>query len=192
MAESIDMARVVGMGRRLAFASVAAGTFHELNNSLQVISGLAELIGGRTDLPDAVAAKVNRMRLQIDRAATSIAALQTLAQETPDRVTSVDAGRIIEDLVALRRYSLDRAGISVEVEVTTPRPLVTADPHRLRDIILALLLNAEQAVDGQSSPEIAIGVGKDGEFVVLTIRDNGPGCQEIFASSRMPSSMQWP
>ena len=68
-AEANESVRLARLSRRASFAEIVSGTFHEFNNFLQVIGGLVELLGNRTDLPDSVVTKLDRMRVQTDRAA---------------------------------------------------------------------------------------------------------------------------
>jgi signal transduction histidine kinase len=173
--DEVASARRLALSRRLAFAEIAVGSVHELNNALQVIGGVVELLDRRTDLPDAVVTKLNRIGLQTDRAAAALSALQELSRATTGRPVGLDLDRLVEEVVALRRYRLDRAGVAVQVRGAAGRARVRADGTLVRHAILILLLNAEQAVESRPAPEIAIDVEVHDETVTLTVRDSGPG-----------------
>lgn len=168
-------ARAVSLSRRLAFAEVAGGAFHDLNNALQVIGGLVELLERRTDLPEPVVAKLVRISQQSGRAAAAIAAVQELRRATTGRRVEVDLNRVVDEVVALRRHQLQRAAIAVEVRTGTTPARATADAALLRHAILVLLINAEQAVEGRPDPAITIEGGAGDDRVMLIVRDSGPG-----------------
>ncbi|MEC8457608.1 MAG: ATP-binding protein, partial [Pseudomonadota bacterium] len=50
-----------------------------------------------------------------------------------------------------------------------------ADQFRLEQVIVNLIKNAAEAMDGQADPQLVLTVERRGERVRLIIADNGPG-----------------
>ncbi len=82
------------------------------------------------------------------------------------------------DTLELRRYVLHTAQIEVVTDLDPELPITWADPFQLQQVLLNLLTNAEHAV--RSSPgakRIVLRTRRDGERVVATVEDSGPGIQ---------------
>jgi len=88
-----------------------------------------------------------------------------------------------EDLCALLREVLEfvqpedeRQGIRHHVELPSGLPLVRIDSGAMRQVILNLLVNARQAMEGGG--ELIVRVQREGSFAILTVTDTGIGMQE--------------
>ncbi len=64
------------------------------------------------------------------------------------------------------------------VDEIPPDLQVDADPEQLFRIVLNLLRNAEEAVNGRDMAEIRISASRNGRRVLIHIADNGPGVPE--------------
>lgn len=175
---SEDLTRI---NRLATIARFVGGLAHELNNSLQVIGGLVELLSDRIELPADVLLRIQRIGSQSERASASIRQVMAFAREAPVELQSVELSAAAADAIALRRYQLGRAGITATIEGQALGSfLVRADPRQIRQILLNLLLNAEEALNGQYDRRIRVTLGRAGDRVHVIVEDSGPGVpQEI-------------
>ncbi|MCX6537763.1 MAG: HAMP domain-containing sensor histidine kinase [Acidobacteria bacterium] len=164
------------VNRWVLVTSVVRGTVHTVNNILQTIGGQAELLGQRQNLDDDVRRRLDRIAAQTLRAAALMRDLSSLGRESREIADRTDLREGVERVVSLRQYDLSRAQIRAEITGEAAGSSVAAiDPQALTLAILNIILNAEQALAGQSGARIAVEVGrKDGQFVI-SIADNGPG-----------------
>jgi len=164
------------LNRMTVTGHVLPNVAHELNNSLQVVSGLVEMLAGRSDLPADVRDKVSRIGAQSARAVWLMRELVAFARRDDHGVRAFDLGRVVEQALSLRRYHLSRARISVAVEREEQGPFrVRGDAHAVEQILLNLVINAEQALAGRNDPRITIALDVRDGFVELSVIDNGPG-----------------
>jgi two-component system, LuxR family, sensor kinase FixL len=166
---------------RLALiARLLDDTVHEANNALQVISGQAELIGmGAVD-------QVARERAgNIGRKARSTSLmlqdLLTFAQDATQRKERFTLSSIAGDALAMRRYSLTRLRIDVHVQPDAGDVWVLGSRRVLLQIVLNLVLNAEQALAGMPSATLRLHTCRCGDTIELTVEDCGPGLPETRA-----------
>ncbi len=87
-------------------ARLVAGLAHELNNTLQVVSGLVELLADRPDLPPDAVARLQKIGGQADKATTAIRQVLGYTRET----VGSDAG--VVDLAAVDRSGAGAASLS--------------------------------------------------------------------------------
>lgn len=168
-----------GQINRLATtARMVAGLAHELNNSLQVVSGLVELLGDRPDIPPDAVARIQRIGGQAEKATVAIRQVLGYARELGPETTSVDLAAVAEQGLALRRYQLGRAGITATVEAPSEPVMVRGDARALLQVLLNLVLNAEDALAQQPVRELRVTVQRQGTGARLVVRDTGHGVPE--------------
>lgn len=164
------------LNRMTVTGHVLPNVAHELNNSLQVVGGLVEMLAARSDLPADVREKVSRIGAQSARAVWLMRELVAFARRDDHGVRPFDLGRVVEQALSLRRYHLSRARITVTVEREPSGSFrVRGDAHAVEQILLNLVINAEQALAGRPDPQITIAFDVRDGFVEVSVVDNGPG-----------------
>src|SRR4030095_15116434 len=116
-AASLEGPHLVRLNRLATMGRLGAGLAHELNNKLQVVSGLVELLADRSDLPPDAVARLQKIGGQADKATTAIRQVLGYTREpaAPDPGV-VDVTAIVDQVLGLRRYQLGRLGITVTVD----------------------------------------------------------------------------
>jgi signal transduction histidine kinase len=168
-----ELARI---NRWVLVSSSVRGTVHTVNNILQTISGQAELLGQRPDLPDDARRRIDRIAIQTGRAAELMRELSALGRESSEAMDRADIRLVTERAVALRQYDMAKAQIALEVAGEAGGAAMGAiDVRALMLVLLNLLLNAQQALTGMPDARVILTVGRSGHQVSVTVKDNGPG-----------------
>jgi C4-dicarboxylate-specific signal transduction histidine kinase len=177
--------RLDALNRLTTAARLLSTAVHETSNSLQVMSGNAEMLeaqaGSTTADPEKMRNRAQAIKSHADRAGARLRALSALAAPSPGAKRPVDLRRLAEQAVDLRRYTLARARVAVAIEGEAVT--VVADDLALTRVLANLVLNAEVALAGQPSPAITVRVALAGAEATVTVADNGPG----LAADRGPS-----
>jgi C4-dicarboxylate-specific signal transduction histidine kinase len=153
-------------------AQLLPNAIHDVNNALQVITGSAELLDLAAGADEEVRRRGLAIRSQAGRATTILNELMAFTRDSSDRSQRLPVRPVIERALALRRYSLPKFGIksSLDGEETA-----LGNSRYLLQIVLNVLINAEQALAGRPGGRIAIEIARSAEPVLVTISDNGPG-----------------
>ena len=177
MAFPLTPEQLLQINRLALQARFVSGMAHELNNSLQVMSGLTELLAERTDLPDDALARIQKIGAQADRAGTVVRQVLGYTRDEPSAGPyPVDIAAIVDRAVALRRYRLGRAGIAVAWERPEGRgPVVTGDERQLLQLVLNLIVNAEEALEREQERTLRLSVRRIEPVVLCVVRDSGAG-----------------
>ena len=175
-----DLAHV---NRMMTIGSVLPNAAHEINNALQVVSGLVEMLDARDDLPPQVHEKLGRVAAQTGRATALVRDLLAYTRREQAAVARTDMVRLVQSTLSMRHYHLSRDRVRVSTRVDGDGPAwCRVDAHYLQQALVNLVLNAEQALRGRPDPRltIAVEVGR-GEVAVL-VEDNGGGLQSDAAA----------
>jgi two-component system C4-dicarboxylate transport sensor histidine kinase DctB len=166
------------LNRMTMVGHVLPNTAHELNNALQIAGGLVELLSLRTDIPEDVREKIARIGAQTARATEMIRELVGFARRDDAGAALVDVAKLVDRALAFRRYHLARARIVVSVEAVPGQVLARLDGHAVQQVVLNLVMNAEEALRGRPDARIAIRAGSGPEGVEIQVSDNGAGLGE--------------
>lgn len=173
-----------------ALGQLVSGIAHELNNPLTVIMGYAQLLLGKGLMP-AQQSEAEKVYQEAERARRIVKNLLYFARENRSERTRVDLNEIIERTLALRSYELRVEDIAVECDLAPRLPATMADPYQMQQVILNLLVNAEQALlEGRGHGHVWIrtrhvieGFGKNTrDHILLEVADDGPGIPPEIAS----------
>jgi two-component system C4-dicarboxylate transport sensor histidine kinase DctB len=158
---------------------------HELNNCLHVINGLAELAQEAPGLPPTVAHKLHRIVEQSNRAGRGIREVVAFARERSTATSRVDLGALVESVLAERRDPLLRLGAHIELDRPTEQSLeVVGTPLELEQLVLALVLNAEEALARVATPRrLKVELSGGGDTVLLRVTDSGGGVDPSIRAS---------
>ena len=167
--------QLLQINRLATSARMVASLAHELNNSLQVVSGLVELLGDRGDIPPEALARIQKIGGQAERATSAIRQVLTYTRELGQETGSVNLAGLADQAMTLRRYNLGRAGITATAHQPATPLIVTGDSRALLQLLLNLVVNAEEALTNQPKRELKIVVGRTGDAIRIAVCDSGHG-----------------
>ncbi len=169
--------------RLASIGRLASGVGHEINNPLTtVIANLYEAseAAREVELPAAAAAELRQSlddaRRGADRVRGIVADLRQLSRtddEGEEAMTALDLRHVVSQTVQLARYETrHRAEIHVDLGDVEQ---VLGNARRLGQLVLNLLVNAAEAMEGGRLGRIDVRVLGDRDAVVLEVEDNGRG-----------------
>jgi signal transduction histidine kinase/CheY-like chemotaxis protein len=169
-----------------ALGQLVSGIAHELNNPLTAIMGYAQLLLGHGLKPGQLS-EAKKVYHEAERARRIVKNLLYFARENKPERSHVDVNEIIERTLALRSYELRVENIAVDCDLAADLPKTMADPYQLQQVILNLVINAEQAlIEGRGQGHVWIRTRhlqqRTGDRISIEIADDGPGIAPEIAS----------
>lgn len=159
-----------------AVGQLASGIAHELSNPLTSIMGYAQLLLG--EKPRRGHGEEAKMIFdEAERARRIVKNLLSFARPAKTERTRADINEIIERAIALREYELKLRNIEVKRELQSGLPPTMADPNQLQQVVLNLIVNAEQAIAENQSRGIIVVRSRQTstQRIVIEVCDSGPG-----------------
>ena len=164
-----------------ALGQTISGVAHELNNPLATILSWAERLSQRPALDEPVRRGLETILSESERAARIVRNLLTFARKRQTTRAMVDVNQVVRETLALRAYEQRVTNITVIDALAAGLPQVFADGHQIQQVLLNLVINAEQAMlsaNGRGILVVRTWHDADQESVILEINDDGPGIPE--------------
>jgi signal transduction histidine kinase len=150
----------------------AAGLAHETRNPLNIIRGLAQLVGKQENLPPEIAAKSREIINETDRVTAQLNEFINYSRPREVRRAATNLSAVAGEVARALNYDLEEKKIQLEVLVESV--VIEADEQLLRQVLFNLVLNAIQAVPAQGVIRIRASQ-RSNEEAFIEVSDNGPG-----------------
>jgi two-component system NtrC family sensor kinase len=163
-----------------ALGQTISGVAHELNNPLATILTWAERLSQRS-VDEHTKRGLETILSESERAAKIVRNLLTFARKRQSTRAMVDLDRVVRETLALRSYEQRVTNITIVDALASGLPPVFADAHQIQQVLLNLIINAEQAMlsaNGRGTLVVRSWHDVERESVVLEISDDGPGIAE--------------
>jgi PAS domain S-box-containing protein len=127
----------------------------------------------RPDIPEAQEA-AQEMVKDARRAADIIDRVRTLYQKGTSQLNEVDINEVIEEIVAMMQNEANRKSIAIRTDFAQKPPKVMADRVQIQQVLMNLMLNGIEAMQGTSG-ELAVKSRVDGGQLSILVSDTGVG-----------------
>jgi len=163
---------------RLAFLGQAvAGVAHELSNPLAGLSGCAEVLASlAAKAPDATSRREGRefrdlIREEVARCERIVRSLVTTARSDQSTTAALDA--TVNSALSLLGHHPGFTRIRIRRRFPPDLPPARVDPDSIKQVVVALAVNAARAMEGHGS--LTFRGGREHGAVILDVIDTGPG-----------------
>ena len=163
-----------------ALGQTISGVAHELNNPLATILTCAERLAARPVEPETKRG-VETILGEAERAAKIVRNLLTFARKRNTTRALVDLNELVRDTLTSRAYEQRVSNITTLDALAGGLPHIFSDPHQVKQVLLNLIINAEQAMlaaNGRGSLVARSWYDEAQDMVSLEINDDGPGIPE--------------
>jgi signal transduction histidine kinase len=164
-----------------ALGQTISGVAHELNNPLATILSWAERLTDKDTLEPSVRRGLEMILSESERAARIVRNLLTFARKRQTTRAMVDVNQVTRETLALRAYEQRVSNIGVIDALAAGLPQVFADRHQVQQVLLNLIINAEQAMlsaNGRGILVVRSWHDSTQDSVILEVNDDGPGIPE--------------
>ncbi len=179
MALEEERAKRLDAERLSAISETAAGIAHEIRNPLSVILLQSQLLQ-RDDSKDGSFARSKKLGERIESTAKRIekiiTTLQALSRNAAlDPMEETTARGLFAEIAEFSNESLQRKGINLAAETAGLDLKFRCRPAQISQVLLNLVNNARDAIEGMEERWIRLGAHSDGSFIYLSVTDSGHG-----------------
>lgn len=163
-----------------AVGTLAAGVAHEISNPVHVIQGICSLALSDLDKDSDLAGDLSLIEGEAARCQKIVESLLDFARPGDSEKSLVSINRIVEESLDLMSHQRGAKSLTIETELDRELPMTLLDPGQIKQVVVNILFNAGQAMPegGDLRVETHSIENQARDFIVLNIRDSGPGIPE--------------
>ena len=164
-----------------SLGKMAAVVAHEINNPLSGILTYSKLIKKWIERGDVEEKKkqtiecLDLITAESRRCGDLVKNLLNFSHSAPMNVQPTEINRVLEQCVLLVRHHIDLANIVLHVTLAEGLPRLQCDPAQIEQVLLALLMNAVDAMPRGGNLWLESELGTNGSSVLIRVRDDGAG-----------------
>lgn len=179
-----DMIRAAKMASVGKLAAIVA---HEINNPLFGVRTYAKLLQRRLEKegvlkadPEGDTVKIlATIEGEVARCGEIVKNLLQFSRPSTPRIEPKPLNVAVEKAVRLIQHQIDLIGAEMVVELDKSLPDIPIDEQKIQQVLLALLINACEAVPkGSGRIEVRTRLSEAGDGVEVLVQDNGAGIDE--------------
>ena len=177
-------AQLAHIARVTTLGELTASIAHEVNQPLTatVINANASLHFLAAQPPNLEEARqaIECIAKDASRASDVVARVRSLAKRTPPQKELLNINETVREVIILTASEMQSSHVFLRTQFFGDLPLILGDRVQLQQVILNLILNAIEAMNGvaEGSRELFVSTAADGSNAVLVaISDTGPGLE---------------
>ncbi|PJF10844.1 ATP-binding protein [Pseudorhodobacter sp. MZDSW-24AT] len=177
-------ADLVQASKMAALGQMSAALSHEFNQPLAAARTYADNAGVLMDRGRMAEARgnIDRILSLIDRLTSISRHLRSFARTPGQKLSHVTLAEVVEAAVEIATLRIRAADATLSITLAPDLPQVVAGPVRLQQVLVNILTNAVDAVEGLDTRQITLTAHPAGEDVLIRIADTGPGVPDALAS----------
>ncbi|MBF0153184.1 MAG: PAS domain S-box protein [Magnetococcales bacterium] len=168
--------------KMISLGALASGILHEINNPTAAITGILETLRDLGEESEGRSGAeylglLDLMHEQIDRITSITRDVADFSQSQPDEIQFLDLNDLIRKSVRLMGFDKRLRTIRMTLDLDRELPAVNASGSQLRQVIINLLINAADALEGITDRrrEVILSTGIQDGKIRMSVADNGVG-----------------
>ncbi len=168
---------LVHSAKMAALGRMSTAIVHEVSQPLAALEATLATAGLLAEKEGAkkVGERLLDARSLVKRMQRTVKHLKTFGRKGASDLEPVCVDAVVRNALDLAAPRAKTLGLAPTLEADGPSPLVTAVAVRLEQVMLNLILNALDAVEGRKSPSVTIRRAMEAGRVSVTVVDNGSG-----------------
>jgi histidine kinase len=183
--------QLIQASKMATLGEMATGVAHELNQPLSVIKTASSFLRRKADKREEINADILRTMAEeidnhVDRASKIIGHMREFGRKSDVVKEKVQINDVLKRAVDFFKQQLKLREIEVVEDLDKDLPLVLADPNRLEQVFVNLLINARDAIEKKCETggpkkgpkRITLNTKTEGAMVTIEVADTGTGIPE--------------
>jgi PAS domain S-box-containing protein len=174
---SATQAELIQAVKIRALGDLVTGVAHEINNPLMASDTFLHLLEEDLDDNPELKKRVLLIKECNRRIQDIVKELREFSRQAEVEFTDMDVNEAVRSVMEITRQQLLNQGVEVELDLNQGLPKVLGDKNQIEQVLLNLIANARDAMQGKSKKELTIQtlLSQEGNLVNIRVLDTGIG-----------------
>ena len=175
--------RLLQSAKMASVGKIAASVAHSIRNPLTAVKMRLFSLERSLELDEAQREDLTVIGEEIKHIDSVLRNFLEFSRRPRLIVQAISPSKVVDHTLELMGPRLDSAGVSLDLVRQGTLPQIQADPDQLREALVNLLVNASEAVGRGGRVTVLedlLDAAGGGRWVVIRVRDNGPGIPPAF------------
>lgn len=164
---------IAGSRHLAAVGRLAGSIAHEVRNPLSAVRGLVQLLAKGQEPGSKKEQYAKTAVAEVDRLERVVGGLLEYTRPKTPRRVSLDLAESASGTLDLLRDDARADGVELKLASPPDLPRASADPDQVRQVLLNLMINALEAVDGRGA--VTVRLSSRAGLITAEVSDDGPG-----------------
>ena len=164
-----------------AVGNLSAGLAHEVKTPVSAVLGDAQLSKRKLTDPEALKGYLDTIEHETRRCNEIIGNLMQFSRVEKGDHSQIFVNDVVSKSAAIVDHQLSLANVRISCELGQNIPAISGNANQLQQVLMNLMINAQQAM-GDGGGKVDIVTFVNGESVMITVVDTGPGIDEDIAA----------
>ncbi len=156
---------------------LSAGIAHEINNPLGLILGYTQLLLQETEPGDRFHEDLKVVEKHAINCKNIVEDLLRFSRSTETAKTAVNLNDLVNEALSIVRPRFEAESVLI-LKNLSPEPIhLKVDPEKVKQAFINILVNAEQAMDGDGTIRIETKIDASPRRAAVSFEDTGPGIE---------------
>jgi histidine kinase len=183
--------QLIQASKMATLGEMATGIAHELNQPLTVIKTASRFFMKKINKKEKIEDEIlftlsEEIDSYVDRATKIINHMRQFGRKSDTTLEKVQVNTVLEKAFEILGQQLKVRGIEIFWDLEQDLPMILANPDRLEQVFINLLINARDAINEtwqstqsrKEAKKISLKTRSDGKEITVEISDSGPGIED--------------
>jgi two-component system NtrC family sensor kinase len=165
--------RLIQLFRYGQIGHCVSSVAHDINNHLGAMLAYAELVSLDEALSPDTHQMLGEMVSAVKKCSTLVSAFTAIARKDKPTASMVDPLRLVQQVIQIRSYSIKACQATLETDFPESVSSIIGDPPKLMQALIALVMNAEEAVTGTADGIVRVSVRQVDSIIEIAVWNSG-------------------
>jgi len=171
--------KALSLSKLATIGEIATGIAHEINQPLTFVkiayqAALRDLENGQFE-EEEIRQKFSEALRQVERIALITEHLRNFGRKNIAMVSQVNLPKVFDNALILMAERIRLRNMELIQEIDNDLPEVHGNKMQIEQVLINLLQNSIDAMEGSKGGKIKVSMKKSGNFLEITFSDTGPG-----------------
>jgi len=170
--------KLVQTERLASMGQISAGVAHEINNPLGTIILYSHMLMKKLQVENSNIEDLKMIVNEATRCKNIVRGLLDFSRQSRVSKSPTNFQNLLNEVINIMKPKAEASGITLNAVMENDLPVMMIDPNQVKQMLVNLIQNGIDAIDGEGEVTIKVSLNKESDMVEIMVKDTGCGIPE--------------